>query len=284
MGHMNRAFKLSFLGAFVMACLDLALGCTGAGMKGKDETSGLLSTVGAASWEELSRKVIFFGHQSVGSNIIEGIEEIEREHEQIHLNIVEGTGLGGVEGSVFLHAKIGRNTEPQSKINVFFELLQNGLGASTDIAFFKFCYLDISASTDVKSLFSDYEQHLACLKEEMPGVKFLHVTVPLTTVQSGPKAWIKRIFSKPLGGYEDNAKRNEFNDLLRAAYQGKEPVFDLASVESTRPDGSVASFEQGGKTYRRLASEYTNDGAHLNERGRRIAAAELLVFLARLGE
>jgi hypothetical protein len=69
---------------------------------------------------------------------------------------------------------------------------------------------------------------------------------------------------------------------MRREYGGREPLFDLAAVESTRPDGSRETLSLGGKTAFALHPGYTNDGSHLNEVGRRRAAEALLTLLARL--
>jgi hypothetical protein len=121
---------------------------------------------------------------------------------------------------------------------------------------------------------------MARLKEDRPAITFVHVTVPLKSVQSGWKVWIKRLLGRPAGGAADNAKRNEFNELMRRSYSGHELLFDLAIIETTRPDGSRSTFRSGGTAYDQLAREYTDDGGHLNERGRRTVAGRLLVFLA----
>ncbi len=97
------------------------------------------------------------------------------------------------------------------------------------------------------------------------------------------KTWIKKIIGKKdIWEYDDNIKRNQYNQLLKEYYEGKEPVFDLAKIESTYPDGKRCTFEKDGKTYYSLVSEYTSDGGHLNEKGRKIVAEKLLVFLANL--
>ena len=80
--------------------------------------------------------------------------------------------------------------------------------------------------------------------------------------------------------YDDNIKRSEFNDRLREEYGTKEFLFDLATLESTYPDGSKAIFKDSGKTYYHMVPDYTDDGGHLNERGRKIIAENLLIFLA----
>ena len=63
---------------------------------------------------------------------------------------------------------------------------------------------------------------------------------------------------------------------------GKEPLFDLAMVESTYEDGSRYTFSANGHTYYALVPEYTKDGGHLNELGQKVAAEQLLIFLAGL--
>ena len=65
---------------------------------------------------------------------------------------------------------------------------------------------------------------------------------------------------------------------------GKEPLYDLAKIEATYPDGKVLSYSRHGKIQYTLIPTYTNDGGHLNEKGRRIAAAQLLILLADLAE
>ena len=62
----------------------------------------------------------------------------------------------------------------------------------------------------------------------------------------------------------------------------KEPVYDLARMESTFADGKRSSFTKDGKTYHSLVPDYTRDGGHLNETGREIAAEQLLILMAGL--
>jgi lysophospholipase L1-like esterase len=66
----------------------------------------------------------------------------------------------------------------------------------------------------------------------------------------------------------DNARRELFNDRLRAEYGGREPVFDLAAIES------------GGVGPRSLRADYTEDGGHLNALGRRDVATALLALFS----
>ena len=161
----------------------------------------------------------------------------------------------------------------------------NQLGNRANIAFFKLCFADIIGTTDVNKIFNAYKNTMSNLKRQYPKTTFVHVTVPLLSTKKTFKTWIKRMVGKKdVWGYDGNIKRNDFNELLRKEYEGKEPVFDLARIEFTYADGRELSFTENGKTYYSLIPEYTHDGGHLNETGRKIAARSLLVFLAQLIE
>ncbi len=173
--------------------------------------------------------------------------------------------------------------DPASKSVDFSGKIAHGLGNKLDIAFFKFCYIDIIASTDAEKVFTGYQNSLSQTKKSFPNLTIIHVTTPLRVIQAdGPRTWIKKILGRPIGGYSDNIKREQFNTLLRKEYAGKEPVFDLAAIESTNPDGSRLSFTQDGKTGYALVPAYTNDGGHLNEMGRKLVAEQLLILLANI--
>ena len=48
------------------------------------------------------------------------------------------------------------------------------------------------------------------------------------------------------------------------------------------PDGTRCSFTKDGKTYYSMVPEYTTDGGHLNEIGRKKVAEQFLILLANL--
>ena len=77
-----------------------------------------------------------------------------------------------------------------------------------------------------------------------------------------------------------NTLRRDYNELLRQQYSS-EPIYDIATCESTRPDGTRSSFSSDGKVVYTLASEYTDDGGHLNRLGREVSAKE---FIRVIGE
>ena len=249
-----------------------------------EETATLssLENVPESAWKKLSEKRIFFGHQSVGFNIINGIKEIIKENPMIKLNLVKTGDFKDFSTPLFAHDMVGKNTDPKSKIDAFARFMEKGIGNKADMAFFKFCYVDANAGTDVKKIFKEYKNRLFRLKKNYPETKFIHVTMPLISVQTGPRAWIKKLIGKPIRGIEDNIKRNHFNSFLKNEYLDKDPLFDLAKIESTFPDGIRSFFTRDGVTYYTLVQDYTHDGGHLNEKGRKTVAEQLLIFLAKV--
>jgi len=75
-------------------------------------------------------------------------------------------------------------------------------------------------------------------------------------------------------------RREEYNSLLRKAYQGREPFFDLARIESTTPEGTTETVKWKGSVVPVMNPIYTNDGGHLNDAGKIRAARELVSVLA----
>jgi hypothetical protein len=272
--------KKSFV--LVVLILLISISCGGEKMTENINSFVLIKDIPEYKWKSLSEKKIYFGHQSVGNNIMEGLKDVIKENPKVKLNIVETSDPEMFKLPTFAHSRVGRNQEPLSKNEAFAKFIENGIGEKADFAFFKYCYVDVPAGTDVNKLFNGYRDTMSRLKKEYPRITFIHVAVPLTVVQTGPKVWIKKIIGRPLGGYTDNIKRNEFNRLLKKEYEGKEPIFDLAMIESTFPDGKKSTFEKGEQSFYSLVPDYTKDGRHLNEKGRRIVAEQLLIFLANL--
>ena len=273
----------------------LIIACNGGEMEQQKIESNALKNVQPLLWENLSQKKIYFGHQSVGDNIVDGINDLIKENPQIKLNIVEINGIKDFSIGTFAHSKIGKNRDPASKFDAFEKLLGQ-IGGNIDIAFVKCCYVDIGAKADIEQIFDVYKKKMAQIKKKYPEIILVHFTVPLETSRIPFEFWLKIFKSagwpyrtkmirniKKIWRYGANIKRNELSDLIKMEYGGKEPVFDIAEIESTYPDGSREAFTKKGNTYYSLLSEYTYDGGHLNEMGRKKVAEKLLIFLANHG-
>ena len=218
----------------------------------------LMAILLASSFPAAAEPRIYFGHQSVGANILQGVKEL------------------GVSLSI-KDEFLAENGEPLRKLQNFRAAV--GEGSRFDIALVKFCYVDVNADTDARALFERYRATIAELRAKNPRTVFVHATLPLTTVQTGPKALAKRLFGRAPYGTIENVRREEYNKLLRTTYAGREPIFDLARVESIAPDGSMVTVTWNGLTVPAMSPAYTDDGGHLNARGRAIAAQEFVTVL-----
>lgn len=252
--------------------------CEGDGMNNKTTFGEIDNSIPQDVIGKISSKKIYFGHQSVGINILDGVNDLMKENNNIKLNIIKSIDPSIFDGPVFAHSQIGENSDPESKMEDFKKAIKNGIGNSADIAFMKFCYLDINKTIDLNKIFSLYKETMEELKKQYPNTKFVHVTVPLTLTEYNFRSFVKRILGKP----DNNIMRYKYNIMLLNEYSGKDPVFDLAKIESTYPNGDKLTYSGGGVVYTSLIPEYAADNGHLNEIGRKIAAKELIKFLSGL--
>ena len=231
-----------------------------------------------ASLEVLSQKTVFFGHQSVGKNIVDGLAELAKQ-EGVPLRIVE-VERAPERGSppCFAHAYVGENGKPELKLQGFGRAL-----ADVDIALVKFCFVDLYAGVDPAALFEKYQAAMRELSSRHPSTTFVHVTVPLTSHPGRLRELISKVRGRETAAAQ-NFRREQYNELMRAAYEGREPLFDLARIESIGPDGAAQSVEWRGRQTRVLASPYTDDGGHLSAAGRARVARELVLTLAAVAD
>ena len=211
------------------------------------------------------RPRVFFGHQSVGQDVLGGVSRL---------------AASGASVPEVVDARIGANEEPLAKIADFDARVRDGLGERVDVAMMKLCYIDVTAGTDVRALFDAYRTTLSALERDHPAVSFVHVTVPLTTEQGRLTRLRSRLTGNDRFGPAENVQRERLNALFRAEYAG-DRLFDLAAVESTRPDGTRVSGRHEGADYFALHDGYAADLGHLNEPGAEVAATAWLAAVAR---
>jgi hypothetical protein len=231
-----------------------------------------------ADIERVAQQRIFFGHQSVGVNLLDGIQQLSKMA-GVSIRVVEVKSANEVAPAMIGHSFVAENGDPLRKLKSFEQAMEQQ-PTGLDIALVKFCYVDITANTDVKALFADYRATIEGLKAKNPGTTFVHITAPITTMQRGFKATLKKLIGRAPYGAIENIRREEYNELLRQTYRGREPLFDLARVESTTPDGTVVTGEWKGIVAPAMVTAYTDDGGHLNATGRLRAARELVSTLA----
>lgn len=238
-----------------------------------DEDAPLKAVEYRANLETLAKARVFFAHQSVGRNLLQGLTELAAEA-KVPLKVARMEGRLADTGPGVFHVDIGKNKEPLGKIKAFAEELRQNASPGFDVALLKFCYLDLSAEgmTDPHALVEEYSRAVSALRASYPNLRIVHVTSPL---RSDPVEWktpIKRLLGRDTYEDADNRLRNAYNMELRKRFAG-EVIFDIAEVESTLPQGTRSAFGSGTHTVFTLAQAYTSDGGHLNARGRQYVAA-----------
>jgi len=211
---------------------------------------------------------IYFGHKSVGFDITNGIKRISDitvrtaynqpgTDQSLRDNIAQLSS-----GAAFVEHDIGNDGNPLNKIAAFRRLMNDIIRNNVDIAFFKFCYVDINAGTNVNALITAYREAVDEIHTRFPNVIIAHFTVPLYARQAS----------------SDNHVREQFSKWLRETYKDK--VFDIAAIQSVRSNGTIAMSLDN--TTIALADEWTHDGSHLNNAGGNRIGGALIAFLAQL--
>lgn len=228
----------------------------------------------AEQWQRVAALHILFGHQSVGGNILAGVQNLALE-QHIPLRISESRAP--LSGPGIQHFKVGRNEDPNGKLVDFGNVLSQESAAPIDIALLKFCFIDFAAAVDPNQLAHNYITTLDELARAHPNTIFIPMTSPLTTLQSGPRAWLKKFLGKEPGGYASNARRYAFNEALRAHYGESRRLFDIAALESNR---GQSGGEYHGARIESLNPRIASDDGHLNDAGERLLGSALISHLA----
>ncbi len=227
-----------------------------------------------------SRLRVVFGHQSVGEDILEGLRTLAaRDGVSLMLSSVEEAprpGLGAV-----IHARVGRNTEPLTKLDAFGVLVDAAAERGpVDVALLKFCYIDIDEQTEVDALFEAYRTTLERVAARHPSTRVIPVTAPLRHSPGGFGVWVRERLGRPNRSKLANLARQRFNTRVREHWAGR-PLYDLAAAEAAGPDGRAETIKIGNTLIQHMRQAYTHDGGHLNNDGRRVAAQALVTALTR---
>lgn len=253
-----------------IACVALAL----AACSGSHENTTMKTThttqLTRAEWDAAAARSVFFGHQSVGDNMLDGLRQISESESWPALRILEQNGGAALRGPVLLHAKIGQNGDPRSKVKAFREAIDAGLGNQVDIALMKFCFWDIRHETDIDAVFNEYRSTMDDLARRYPKVTFVHTTVPLVAADVDWKAQVRRLIGLTTPTDIDNRTREKLNQRIRSQYAGH-VLLDIAMAEREPSGPSDAP---------QLAASLSSDGAHLNNAGRLRVGAEFVKALS----
>jgi hypothetical protein len=221
---------------------------------------------------------VYFGHQSVGSGIIAGVDGLVNEH-HLPLRVVQTSEPAAVSGPGFVHFLVGQKRDYASKNAAVLRLLESSTRAERPFIVLKYCYGDIRQPSDAVTMFEAYCDTVDTIQADQPDVTIIHTTMPLTTTEKGVKSRARQLL-----GYSNEraaaVARHRYNELVRSGFGGVEPVFDIARVQAEGTGGKRAAFPAGGESIDTLAPENTHDGHSLTPRCQLAAAKELLDVIA----
>ncbi|MGA9674263.1 MAG: hypothetical protein WBR28_03105, partial [Mycobacterium sp.] len=233
----------------------------------------MASAITTANLTAVARTRMFFDHQSVGVNVLDAVSGVYADHGVSAPPIEQGRAEPGPNGGFIAHESIEENGKPP--LEDFDRAMRGGMARQVDVAVMNLCWEDINSNTDVDALFARYRDTMAALERDFPNVTFIHVTVPLTTELSLFAELKTRL--RTLLGRSDvfsqraNVTRERMNALIRGEYAGRH-LFDLAAIESTKPDGTRVSGRYDNQGYFALYDGYASDRVSLNAVGAKIAA------------
>jgi hypothetical protein len=233
------------------------------------------------AWDRLAQQHIVFAHQSVGDNILDGVSTLEKR-DKVTLPVTKSRTINGAG---ITHFDVGHNGDPLGKIEDF-SATMSSVG-NADVAILKLCFWDFNPENgdkvDSKKVAEAYVKTLDDLSARYPQTRFVAATVPLMTVQTGFRASLKKLLGKEPSGYADNARRADFNDIVRKHFQNSGRLLDIAQLESTG-GGSVHAVSLDDRRIEVLDPALTDDGGHLNQQGKELIATELLQLVSAQGK
>jgi hypothetical protein len=185
---------------------------------GNGET-GIIGTAGVSYWDNLSdtekNKIkgwnALFLHQSVGQDLEEGCKANGFPFEYYG----NGSSMEGLMGGIFVDVGGIANGDAAEKIRVFKEQIMANKDV-VQIAIFKFGYGDID-DNNYTQVQTAYQNMVTTLKNDLPNLRFVHVTPPL-------------VYS--VEPYDGNAARMLVGEWMRTTFAATDVIFDLQALES----------------------------------------------------
>ena len=282
-------FRRPVAAVVAVIVLVLALALVMADRWSKEKSISIQGNVASAIATEdltaVARTRVFFGHQSIGMNVLDAVPGVYADHAVSAPPIEQGRAEPGPDGGFIAYKSIDEGVIDAGKtaLGDFDRAMRAGMGRQVDVALMKFCWADIYSDTDVDALFARYRDTMAALERDFPNVTFIHVTVPLTTepdLFTQLKTRLKTLLGRRDGRAQPaNVARERLNALIRGEYAGRH-LFDLAAIESTKPDGTRVSGRYDDQGYFALYDGYASDMGHLNAVGSKIAATAFLEAIA----
>lgn len=227
-------------------------------------------TVANAVVQAALGKRVFFGHQSIGAQVLKGVTEYARDAGLPTPSYPDPeSGSLPTSGGYLAQSYVAENGEPLDKIAEFDRILRSGVANRVDVAVLKFCYADIrTGGHNPASVFEAYRRTMAALERDYPNVTFLYATEPIVTAGDSDAP--------------NNIPRAVFNQLVRAQYGSTGRLWDVAAIESSTLDGRLVTGTSQGTTFAALNPEFASpDGRHITGPGLKAVAGPLLELIAK---
>lgn len=224
---------------------------------------------------------MLFGVLSVGADIAKGIRQAFSAAHVAKPDVTTWSKANTSDRkrkSLVATATIGTNGNALSKLRAFARLTNDAPRGSVDVALMALNYQDVTAETDIDSLFDDYAETMDSIEQANPDITFLYTTVPVTTANS----WraVDRVTVTGLRGvdqsvWQDNIARERLNTLIREQYTPTGRLFDIAALQAEVGGGKVAAKIHQGQYYFVMNPTLSSNGRGLNKTGSRQLAHSL---------
>lgn len=234
--------------------------------------------------EAIGKTRIVFGHQSIGMNILQAMPSVFSPFglQAPEVASVDWPQARDTDDPVFAEIWVGTNGDALGKISDFARQI-DAAAHPYDIAFMKIGPVDIKTGTDIQAVFDSYASTMDSLEKKHPKTTFLYTTSALMSEESdwsGVEA--SQIGVPGNAGDSDNARREQYNALVRERFGSTGRLFDLAQLESELPDGTIAAKTVDGVPSRVMNPAFTDDSLHLNSTGAEHLATAMLGLLGRV--
>lgn len=220
-----------------------------------------------ATYNAALAKRTVFGHQSVGMQILDGVNMLADDLGAPDPTFYdyESTALPATGGFI-AHFYAGTNGDVFTKTAEYLSHLASGLASQVDVVVLKFCYADLRSNSGYtpQQMFDEYKRWVDVIESTYPSITVVYAT---ETIVMGENS----------DGTTNNILRQTYNNLVRAEYGASGRLWDVADLESTDPAGNKILYNGVESLYSGYASP---DQRHLYYPGRPVVAAPLLQIIA----
>jgi hypothetical protein len=238
--------------------------------------SGIAVTMKA--WDAVQGHRLNFAHESVCQNVVDGIRELAETQPGTQGDIIESCAPSTVNGPGIVRFAPEQKSESVSSNRDFPAVGDSCSVSASAIVAIKYCDVDVTPSRDVPKFFGDDQVLVAEARLSHLPLMIAHAIVPLPSADTLNKATAQQVMGRDVRRDLD-VNRNAYNALVRRAYSGTEPIFELANAESTLPDGARTFFMVDKDTGFTLAEQYTAAGGRPNDHGKWNDAVVMLIAL-----